>query len=139
MAERLQRLDDHRDQAPVRRADLLPGARVQLPGRDGDHGPVPTVADERQLPAHVRLDLRLGGVGVGHGGLDLGGPDGEVDGAQLLDHGGARAEVLVDRGPSQARALGEGREGQGLRPPFGQQGAGGVQQGAALHRPVLGH
>src|SRR5690606_20121411 len=38
-----------------------------------------------------------------------------------------------------ARALGEGGEGQRLRTAFGQQGAGPVQHAGSLPRPVLGH
>ena len=83
--------------------------------------------------------LPSGASAVRHRGLDLGGPDGEVDGAELLDDGGAGAEVLVDGGAREPRALGEGGEGQRLRAALGQQGAGGVQQGGALHGPVLGH
>ena len=74
-----------------------------------------------------------------HRGLDLGRPDREVDGAQLLDDRGAGAEVLVDGGARETGALGEGGEGQRFRAALGQQRPGGVQQGRALHGPVLGH
>src|SRR5690606_14982626 len=139
VAQPLQRLDDHGDQAAVRGADLLPGTRVQLAGGDGHHGPVPPVAHQLQLLAYVRLHLGVGPLGRRHRRLDLGRPDREVDLAQLLDHGRPGPEVLVHGGAREARALGEGGEGQRLRTAFGQQGAGRVQQGGSLHRPVLGH
>ncbi|NIY68607.1 hypothetical protein SMALB_6703 [Streptomyces malaysiensis] len=139
MPESREGLDHHGDQPAMGGPDLLPRARVQLTGGDRHHRTVPSVADERQLPTDIRLDLRLRPVGPLHGGLDLGGPDREVDGAQFLDHGGAGAEILIDGGPCQSRVLGEGGEGQRLRTTLGQQGAGGLQKGRALHRPVLGH
>ncbi|EME99899.1 peptidase [Streptomyces mobaraensis NBRC 13819 = DSM 40847] len=139
MPQSHQRVAHHGDQPTMRGPDLLPGGGVQLAGRDRDDGTVPPVPDQGQLPPDIRLDLRLGRLRLRHGGLDLGRPDGEVDGAQLLDDGRAGAEVLVDGGPSEPGALGEGGEGERFRTALGQQGAGGVQQGVALHRPVLGH
>ncbi len=59
-----ERLDDHRDQPAVRGADLLPCAGVQLARRDRHDRPVAPVADQRQLPAYIRLDLALGRVGL---------------------------------------------------------------------------
>lgn len=131
--------DDHRDESTVRRSDLLPSTRVQLTGGDGDHGAVAAIAHQAQLPADIRFDLALGGRRLRHREFDLGGPDGEVDSAELFDDGRARPEVLVDRRPGEARTFGEGGKGQRIRAAFGQEGACGVEQGAALHGPVLGH
>ena len=139
VAQLAERLDDHRDQPAVRGTDLLPRPRVQLARGDRDHGPVPPVADQRPA-AGARTPRPCPRPSPPlHRGLDLRRPDREVDGAQLLDDRRPGAEVLVDGGPGEARALGEGGEGQRLRTALGQQGACGVQQGAALHRPVLGH
>ena len=139
MAELLERLDNHRDQPAVHGSDLLAGAGVELTRGDGHHRPVPLVTDECQLLAHIRLDLALRSVCLVHCNLDLGRPDRKVDGAEFFHHSGARAEVLIDGGARQTGALGEGGKSQRFRTAVGQQRAGSIQQGAALHGPVLGH
>ncbi|BFO15697.1 hypothetical protein SHKM778_20850 [Streptomyces sp. KM77-8] len=83
-----QRVHDHRDKPSVRRTDLLASPRVQLTRGDRDHGPVPPVPDQLELLADIGLDLRVRPARRGHRRLDLRRPHGDVDLAQLLDHGG---------------------------------------------------
>lgn len=115
------RFGDQLKQAAVRRLDLLPGRRVKFHGGQRHHRSVPTVAGKRELRTHIGLHLAARRVRRGHRRLDLGGPQGEVDRAQRLDHRPSGAEVLVDGGTRQARTGSKRGEGQCGRSALGQQ------------------